>query len=175
MYQQGYEMYPPGRLFFLPTALTSLIEGLGLNSLLAGSEFTMQDARACATAMASNAFLPSRDFAFFDWRSKRIVHPRPEHVSPLGGEYRLVPTFGKTHSPSGAAITSDIGEPSLPAPEPIAAPPALPSLPLPVHQTPASSAMPVAVSAPVTNPPSAIPTTSVPVPTDIISYSCGSC
>ena len=164
MYQQGYEMYPPGRLFFLPPALTSLIEGLGLNSLLAGSEFTMQDARACATAMASDSFLPSRDFAFFDWRSKHIVPPRPEHVSPLGGEYRLVPTFGKTHSPSGVAITSDIGEPSLPAPEPIAAPPALTSLPLPVHQPPASSATPVAVSAPVTNPP-AIPTTSVPVPT----------
>ena len=164
MYQQGYEMYPPGRLFFLPPALTSLIEGLGLNSLLAGSEFTMQDACACATAMASNSFLPSRDFAFFDWRSKRIVHPRPEHVSPLGGEYRLVPTFGKTHSPSGVAITSDIGEPSLPAPEPIAAPPALTSLPLPVHQPPASSAIPVAVSAPVTNPP-AIPTASAPVTT----------
>ena len=118
MYQQGFEMYPVGRLFFLPPALTSLIKGLGLNKLLAGSEFTMQDARAFATAMASNSFVPSRDFAFFDWRSKRIVHPRPEHVSPLGGEYRLVPTFGKTPSPSGVVITSDIGEPSLPAPKP---------------------------------------------------------
>ena len=165
MYQQGYEMYPPGRLFFLPQALTSLIEGLGLNSLLAGSEITMQDARACATAMASNSFLPSRDFVFFDWRSKRIVHPRPEHVAPLGGEYRLVPTFGKTHSPSDVAIASDISEPSLPAPEPIAAPLALTSLPLLAHQPPASSAMPVDVSAPVNNPPSAIPATSAPVAT----------
>ena len=41
----------------------------------------MEDARAFATAMTSNSFLPSRDFVFFDWRSKRILHTRPEHVS----------------------------------------------------------------------------------------------
>ena len=112
MYQQDYELYPPGRLFFLPPALTSLIEGFGLETLLAGSDFSLQDARACANAMAAGPFLPSRDFTFFDWRNKNIVHPHPEHVSPLGGEYRMVPTFGKTRSPGGAVITSDIDNPT---------------------------------------------------------------
>ena len=149
-------MYPPGRLFFLPPALTSLIEGLGLNQLLAGSGCTMQDARACASVMASGSFLPTRDLAFFDCRSKSIISLHTEHVSPLGGEYRLVPTFGKTNSPDSVAITSAIGNTSFPAPEPIAVPSASTFLPLSYLKPSASSAVQLGIPASITNPASAV-------------------
>ena len=73
LFAQHYPTFPPGRLFGLQPQLWDEILRLDMPAVLEGSGFSVADVEACFAQMSRNRWLMDRDFAFFDWSSRRIL------------------------------------------------------------------------------------------------------